>query len=305
MPEPTPTPTPAPEPAPPIVGNQPPPPPSNVPPEPAPGPTDEAKAALAAAEKLVSDNKAAQELLKKNDMSPDPEEMRVAAEKLAAEVAAQALADKENAPLDIEVWGSTGHEGGDAVLGLLQNAGVTPDEAKALLFDAVTAGDLSQIDRPALEAKIGKDKAVLVMAGAKAFLAEKVSRNSQIVDALAKEAGGKDNWTKVAAWAKAGTTISDDQMGEYILLIDAGGAQARFAASELVSAYNADSKNTTLTTQTVPVIEGDTSNTPGGRSLTREEYATEVSKLHMRGRIPSDAEMTALSQARARGRAAA
>ncbi len=304
--EPVPTPTPDPTPpATPTPGNQGPPAPSNEPPKDA-GPTDEAKAALAAAEKLVADNKA----LKNGDMVPDAEEQRVAAEKLAAEEAAKALADadadKENAPLDLETWGSTGHEGGDAVLGLLQNAGVTPDEAKALLFDAVTAGDLSKIDRTALEAKIGKDKTVLVLAGATSFLADKTSRNTQIVKDIKDVAGGEENWSKVAAWAKAGgNSVSDDQMSEYIEMIDNGGAQARFAANELVTAYNADDKNTTLQSQGVPpVIEGDTSNTPGGRSLTRNQYAAEVAKLHVRGRIPTDAEMTALSQARARGRAA-
>ena len=292
-PEPTPTPDPAKDQAKPAIGNQPPPPANNEPPAKPTEPTDEAKAALAAAEKLVSDNKAAKDKL---DTSPDPEEMKVAAEKLKAEEAAKALADKENAPLDIETWGSTGHEGGDAVLGLMQNAGVTPDEAKALLFDAVTAGDLSKIDRTALEAKIGKDKTVLVLAGAKSFLEDKAAKNALIVKDIKGVAGGEENWQKVAAWAKAGGgSISDDQMSEYIGMIDNGGAQARFAASELVSAYNADDKNTTLTAQgAAPVIEGDTSNTPGGRSLTRNEYAAEVAKLHRRGRLPTDAEMTAL-----------
>ena len=300
MPDPIPT-TPTPDPVTP-PGNQAPPPPSNVPPAP-PTPSADAVAALAAAEALVAANKADKDKAPPS-MVPNAEEQRVAAEKLAAE-SAKALADKENAPLDIETWGSTGHEGGDAVLGLLQNAGVTPEEAKALLFDAVTAGDISKVDRVALEKKIGKDKTVLVLAGAKSFLDDKVARNAQIVADIKDVAGGEENWKKVAAWAKAGTIISDDQMADYIAMIDGGGAQARFAATELVAAYNADDKNTTLEAQgAAPVMEGDTSNTPGGRSLSRIEYAEEVAKLHQRGRLPTDAEMTSLSQARARGRAA-
>jgi len=284
-----------------LKGNPPPPPPSNDPPA-DPGPSAEEKAALAAAEKLVAENKA------KLDTSPTAEEQKVAAEKLAQEEAAQAEADakdKETSPLDVEKWGTTGHEGGDAVLGLLQNAGLEPAEAKELLFDAMQAGDLKKVDMAKLIEKVGADKAKLVMIGAESFLKDKTTRNAGIVADIQKVAGGEENWKKVAEWAKTDSGISDDQLAEYIGMIDNGGAQARFAASELVAAYNGNDKNTTLEAPGVPpVIEGDSSNTPGGRSLTRNEYAAEVSALHAQGRVPTQSELDELSAARRRGRGA-
>ena len=291
-----------------LKGNQPPPAPSPNPPPAPPGPTAEDKAALAAAEALVAANKA------KNDMTPTAEEARVAAEKLAQEEAAKAEAeakeakeakDKETSPLDVEKWGTTGHEGGDAVLGLLQNAGLEPEQAKSLLFDAMQAGDLTKVDQAKLIEAIGADKAKLVMIGAKDFLEAKTTRNAGIVKDIQAVAGGEDNWKKVAAWAKADSGISDDQLAEYIGMIDNGGAQARFAASELVASYNKSDKNTTLETPGVtPVVDGDNSNTPGGRSLTRNEYAAEVAAAHRNGRVPPKSELDELSAARRRGRGA-
>lgn len=288
------------------TGNEPPAPPSNDPPKDT-GPTAEEKAALEAAEKLVAANKA-------NDTTPTAEEQRVAAEKLeqeqaekkkADEVAAEEAKKKETNPLDVEKWGSTGHGGGDAVLGLLQNAGLEPEEAKALLFDAMQAGDLKKVDQAKLIERIGKDKAKLVMIGAESFLLDKATRNASIVKDIQAVVGGEENWKKVAKWAKEDSKISDIDMAEYISMIDNGGAQARFAAAELVAAYNASDKNTTLDAPGVrPTIEGDNSNTPGGRSLTRNEYAAEVAKLHAHGQVPAQSALDELSAARRRGRGA-
>ncbi len=284
------------------AGNPAPPAPSNDPPAPS-GPSEEDKLKLAAAEKLVADNKAAKAKL---DMTPSPEEAKVAAEKLQQEADAKAEADKAEAdkksPLDIEKWGSTGHEGGDAVLGLLQNAGLEPAEAKEILFDAMQAGDLKKVDQAKLIEKVGADAAKLVMIGAEQFLADKTTRNATIVKDIQDVVGGEDNWAKIAAWAKTDSGISDDQLGEYINMIDSGGAQARFAASELVAAYNESDKNTTLTAPGNTPLEGDNANTPGGRSLTRNAYAAEVAKLHQHGRVPSQSELDELSAARRRGR---
>jgi hypothetical protein len=279
-----------------LKGNPPPPPPSNDPPPDAGGPTPEQVAALAAAEKLVADNKAAKEkAAPKPDPKPEPDPEKDPDPK-----------DKDATPLDTDKWGSTGHEGGDAVLGLMQNAGLEPEQAKALLFDAVAAGDLKKVDRAKLVEAIGEDKAKLVMIGAQSFVDAKATKNAEIVKTMHEVSGGEENWKKVAAWAKDDSDFSDDDMAEYITMIDNGGKQARFAAAELVAAYNASDKNTTLDAPGVATpIVGDNSNTPGGRSLSRNDYAAEVAALHRNGAVPSETALAELSAARRRGRASA
>jgi len=287
-------------------GNPTPPAPSNDPPA-NPGPSAEDKAKLEAAEKLVADNAAAKEAAATAEAAKKATDdvLDAAKQKTDAEAAAAAELEKDQTPLDLTTWGSTGHEGGDAVLGLLQNAGVTPEEAKTLLFDAVMAGDMSKVDNAALEKKIGKDKATLVMAGAKAFLNDRSAKNELIVKDIKDVAGGEENWSKVTSWAKAeGSGISEDQLGEYRDMIDNGGAQARFAASELVKAFNASGDNTTLTTPTTtPETVGDGGSPPSGRAMNRNEYAAAVAKAHKHGRLPAQSELDELSAARKRGRA--
>ena len=263
-----------------LKGNQPPPPPSNTPP--AKEATAEEKAALAEAEAVAAKAKTDKDAADKAD-----------ADKVAQD-------DKDKTPLDTTVWGTTGHEGADAALGLLQNAGVTPDEAKAMLFDAVSEGDLSKADWKAMEEKIGADKTKLVKIGAETFLKDNAERNATIITDLTKVAGSKENWDKVAAWAKG--SMADEQLGEYREMIDAGGAHARFAASEMLAAYNGDDKNSSLTTSTTVAEDGDTIPGKAGEALSRQEYAARMGKLHQRGRRPTAAETEALNAARARGR---
>jgi len=260
-------------------GNKPPPPASNAPPP----PTAEEKAALEKVEAEAAEAKA------KTD----------AAEKAKADKTAED--EKDKTPLDTETWGSTGHEGADAALGLLQNAGVTPEEAKAMLFDAVSEGDLSKVDWKAVEAKIGADKTKLVKIGAEGFLRDTATRNTQIIKDISVVAGSEENWKTVAAWAK--TNLDGDQLAEWRGMIDVGGAQARFAAGEIVAAFNADTNNSTLDTSGGnPEEKGD--NTPGktGEAVDRKEYAEKMAKLYQRGRVPTAGEIETLNAARARGR---
>ena len=68
---------------------------------------------------------------------------------VAAEAAEEAEADEvatEGAPKDLDkgVWGDTGNDIGNSVLGMLQESGISTADAKALMFDAVQAGDVAR-----------------------------------------------------------------------------------------------------------------------------------------------------------------
>lgn len=205
----------------------------------------------------------------------------------------------EDAELDAEVWGTTGDEVGDSALALMQNSGMTPEDAKAILYDAVQAGDPSKIDRDSLIEKVGKAKANLILAGAENFIRRSQDRVATITQEVHGAVGGKDNWTAVQAWAQA--NVPKAELTEYARMIDAGGAQARFAASELAGKYNGDEKNTTLNANRA-VITPDNKAAPSGKATTRAEYYAALEAAHKFG-TPSEETLREINAARARGRA--
>jgi len=266
----------------------------------------------APAPKEAPKNKAeaeAQAKLEAGEVTPTPEEAAAEAaeaeaaaateaEEKAAKDKADADAEAENKPLDNSVWGSTGDEVGDSVLELIQNAGISTDEAKSLMFDAIRAGDINQIDVAALEAKVGKAKATLIMAGTRDFITRSADKAKTIVAEVHKTVGGEDNWSVITAWAK--TNVPEAETAEYNEMIDAGGAKARFAASELAARFNGDAKNTTLNADTTEII-GDGVAPPKTESLTRGQYVERMKVAHDTGATP--AAIQSIKDARARGRA--
>lgn len=215
-------------------------------------------------------------------------------EKAAAE-AAKVEADKAK-DLDTTVWGDTNSEVGNSTLTLLQNAGTTPEEAKALLFDAISSGDVTKIDKDALIEKVGKDNANLVLAGVKGYISENAERVTSVKTAVYEEAGSQENWNKMTDWANANNV----DLSEYAPLIDRGGAAARFAVTEIKAKFNADSKNTALPAGQAPRQEPTNIATPSVVPITSAaEYATKYAKAHEKGDI---AEMERLTQARRLGR---
>jgi hypothetical protein len=224
---------------------------------------------------------------------------KAAADKAAADKAAADAAAAENKPLDKSVWGTTNDEVGDSVLTLLQNSGLTVDEAKAMMFDAVQAGDVTKLDRAALAEKVGKEKATLILAGAENFITRSAAKAATIVKEVHNTVGGEANWSAITGWATK--NVAEGDLATYRSMIDAGGAQARFAASELKALYNADSKNTTLGAANAE-LKGDSGSPQQGRQLTKAQYVAELEAAH-RGN-PSPAVINEINAARARGRAA-
>ena len=206
----------------------------------------------------------------------------------------------DDKPLDTAVWGDTSSENGNAVLALLQNSGVTPDEAKALLFDAVQAGDLSKVDRKALEAKVGKDKATIILTGADNFIKEQKAAAQAIVTDLHKEVGGEKNWKTIADWANK--AMPDEELEQYRGMINAGGLQSKMAAKELMRLYEAADGNSSLDTKVA--LPGGKPSTPTEPPLSKAEYVKKLDALNRThfGNPPAHLRQ-ALLDARKRGQA--
>ena len=236
------------------------------------------------------------------------------AERAAAKAAKEAEAGKEeeepetpetpeedeDKDLDTSVWGDAGgDEVAQSVMQTLQNSGVSTVDAKAMLWDAVEAGDPSKVDRDALVEKVGKAKATLIMAGIENVTSRNNDQIKQVTETVSTVAGSKDNWDKAAKWAVA--SMPEDQVNELRGMIDQGGAKARFAAGEIVKAYNSDPKNTALSAGTKQL-------TPEGKStskvkgLSRREYGDAIMKLERKG--GTEQEFAALRAQRKAGKAA-
>lgn len=229
-------------------------------------------------------------------------EAKAVADKAAADAADKAKVEKpdDDKPLNVDVWGSTGSKQGDAVLALLQNSGVSTDEAKALMFDAIQAGDPTKIDVAALEAKVGKNKATIIIEGAKNFVKENREAAQAIVATMHAEVGGEANWKVIAEWAKEGVPAEDLEVLRE--MIDGGGVKARLAAKEMKGLYEAADGNSTLAKTEV---------IPGGKPpvnnkfvpLTSIQYANQLEKANKehRGNIPEPVRR-ALLDARQKGK---
>lgn len=198
--------------------------------------------------------------------------------------------------LDTSVWGDTGDEVGNSVLQVMQNSGLSPEDAKALLYDPVQQGDPTKVDRDALVEKVGKANANLIIAGIENYVARSSKAAEETLSTVYDVAGSKEQWEKVAPWVKA--NIPEAERAEYAAMLDKGGAQARFAAQELVTKYNADPKNTAVGKKTT--VEGDGKAPTQGRAITRVQYAEELEKAHRTG--ASQATIKEIQLARERGR---
>lgn len=187
----------------------------------------------------------------------------------------------EDKPLDVTVWGDTGSDTGNAVLKKLQESGVNPDTAKALLYDAVQAGDVTKIDKAALTAAIGEASANIVLSGIDTFIKENNAKNTSVLTALHTEVGGEENWNTLRDWAKA--NLKPEEIQDYIDLIDAGGRKAVLAAKDLNERYE-QAGNTSLkkSEQVVPNANNQQQQ-PNIVAMSSKEYFAACEQAHRDG----------------------
>lgn len=241
--------------------------------------------------------KAAKETEDKTEAKP--EDAKEADEEKASEDTSEASdADKsEDKAASDEVWPETADETSASVIDTLKDAGVTPTDAKALLWDAVQAGDPTKIDRDALVEKVGAARANLIMIGVKDI----TTRNNAQIEAartvVNEAAGSAENWARVRDWAQKNVPEAD--LAEYREMIDRGGRFAKVAAQEIVEKYNADSKNTSVAPTSKAVTPDSKPSKPSVQGISRSEYGRKLDILVRRG--AKEAEFNALKAQRRAG----
>jgi hypothetical protein len=229
---------------------------------------------------------------------PEPEEPAAEGDEPAVEEPEEEGEKDADGELDKSVWGDTQTEVGNSVLGMLQDSGISVEDAKALMYDAVVNGDVTKIDVAALTEKVGKHAAAIILNGTKNFITENKVRNEGIVKDVHDTVGGEANWNAASKWASA--NMPESTLAEYRPMIDKGGAAARFAAGEILAAYNADAANTTLA-PTTPRAEPTATSAPTSKATTRAEYFSALEKANRRG--ATNKELATIQADRNRGRA--
>jgi hypothetical protein len=210
---------------------------------------------------------------------------KAAEEKEAADKAAEAdKAKEQEAVLEYPEYGD---DAADAVVALLKEANVSPQEADTIFREAVESGDLSKVDLAKLTEKLGKDKANVVMIGVREFYAKNMESSQAAVKTVHEVVGGKENWAKIAAWAekkKGSDKAFAAQTTEFNKMFDSGSTTAAsLAAKEILSLYNADSGNKSLTTK---MVHGDSAVSQAGlgsEPLSRADYLAQMKVAQDKG----------------------
>lgn len=176
----------------------------------------------------------------------------------------------------------TGTDTGNDVLTYLQETGVAADTAKALLYDAVKAGDPSKIDLDALKKATGSDaSARIIVSGIKSYIAEINSKTAEIHSVVNEVVGSADNWKQLTTWARE--NLPENELQDYIEMVGQGGRKAKLAAKDLLSQYE-DAGNTSFEVSTTVPKKGGKSTTTI-QPLSRIEYYEAMEKAKREGKL--------------------
>ena len=227
-----------------------------------------------------------------------------AAEAEAAEVLRKQVAEETNAA----GWMTTEDPTLQAALNLMKASGMSPAEANEHFGEVLDTGDASKVDVAALEARVGKDNAALILAGVTKVANEQSDDVLQKVNAIQQEVGGPDNWAKMVQWSKNAARADDavrEQLSGLQDMMNGSQIQGKLAAQEMLRMYNADAKNGTLanTPRATPTITPTTAApaAPTAEPLSKRQYVEAIQNLTSRGAARA-AEMAALSAGRAAAR---
>ena len=190
---------------------------------------------------------------------------------------------KETAPLTEYV--TLEDPSGQAAINLLKEAGVDPNEANSIFAKAIQSGDMADIDRAKLEKLVGKDKAVLILAGAQDYYTRAQEHRDADIKAVYDVGGGEQNWNPLREWAQASEkadSASKRRIDQVRDMLSKGGLYAEAGARELVRMHKADPSTKGLSASTNNLVSGD-SIPDAGKPMSRSDYVEALHKAHRDG----------------------
>lgn len=193
--------------------------------------------------------------------------------------------DEEDDEVELVEYHEWEDPSAQAAVELLKEAGVTPAEAQPIFEKAIESGNLTDIDVKALEAKVGKTKALLIMNGVKDFHARQTTQNTETVDMVFGVFGGEQNWDTVKQWAQTREKTDKGFKKELDSIrtdLDKGGRAAKAAAKDLLKLYNGNPGTKGLGATSKNLTKGD-GKAVDASPLSRADYLTELKKAHASG----------------------
>ncbi len=195
---------------------------------------------------------------------------------------------------DIFEYSPTGDTALDVALEFVGARGFGPEHPA---IKAATSGDFGPLEaalKAAGDKAKGFERIVALAKDAHSRGVEKAKTQETTTRQTVETAvGGAANWAAIQTWASANADAGEK--AEINAMLKAGGLQARLAAQGLAQLYNAQLK----TRPPAPALkEGATNQPASSGTLTPQEYAKEVGKLHgkLGSRLEGSAEYAALKQ---------
>lgn len=185
-------------------------------------------------------------------------------------------------PTDGE-WMAYNDKAIDGVQSILQEEGVTADEADVFLQSVLETGNIDPEQEKALIERLGESKAALVIAGTKDFYDRALEKVNATTELVHNEFGGEDNFNVVSKWAQETEKTNPefaDKLNTIRHMFDIGGFAAEAAAKELNVMYNNDPGTSTPNPE---LLAGDTTNAQAVESITRSDYLSAVKKARDKG----------------------
>lgn len=172
-----------------------------------------------------------------------------------------------------------GDANANAVVDILKEAKIPAQEAFMMFKEAADTGDMSKINVSALTEKLGKAKADLVLLGVQTYYATHMAGVKEIIDTVYGEAGGEANYAKVVQWARQKADKDpafQKQVDKFNQMIDLNSTAAGFAAKELVSLYEKDPGNSSLSKNQMHGDKAATNPDTKGEYISRSDYNVQI-----------------------------
>jgi hypothetical protein len=199
-----------------------------------------------------------------------------------------------------EQWPTFADQALTASANLMKDAGLAPTDAKTIFSKTLQTGKIEDVDLPALEEKIGKDKAALAMIGVKDYFTRQQAISSQTIQEVEAVFGGKDAYAKVRDWATAKAAADPafaKDVESYRGMFNAGGISARAAAKDLLSQYTNSPETSGVVTKMVNGNKTVTVDTTAQQPLSRSEYLELLKEANKKGDLRAVAELDARRRA--------
>jgi hypothetical protein len=278
---------------------------------------DARKAAAAGKQEEPKGSQTAEELaqeaaafLKKKDTAEEPTAEEVLGDTAEEETSEDATEDADAG--EVVEFPQSDDPGLNAALSIMKAAGMDAAALSTHFGEAIKSGDISKVDRAALDRALGADQAVLVMAGVTKWSEDAGREALAAAHAVQESVGGAANWAKMTQWArskaKTDTAFKSEIEGITDMLNGTGKAR-ELGAKEFQRLYNDDPNNATVgkeqkTVTGDKVVTTTVETMTGTEAYRAKEKATRLKQVGKLTHAEHAKEMQRIQRARNAGRAA-